>query len=57
MCLLRVCAERSLGAIGDRQLVWKLDEAPSFLPAELTLLGEVDIEVHTGLPNTVILPD
>jgi len=35
----------------------KLDEASSFLPYELTLLSEVHIEVHTELPNTLILPD
>ncbi len=57
MCSLKVCAERSLGAGGAQQLGRKLDEASSFLPSELTLLSEVHIEVHTELPNTLILPD
>ena len=57
MCPLGVCAERSLGAGGAHQLGRKSDEVSSFLPAELTLLTEVHIEVHTELPNTLILPD
>jgi len=57
MCPLRVCAERGLGGGGAQQLGRKLDEFSSFLPAELTLPSEVHIEVHTELPNTLILPD
>jgi hypothetical protein len=46
-----------LGAGGAQQLRSKLDEVSRFLPAELILLSEVHIEVHTDLPNTLILPD
>jgi len=57
MCPLGVCAEQSLGGGGAHQLGRKLDEVSCFLPAELTLLGEVHVEVHTELPNTLIQPD
>jgi hypothetical protein len=46
-----------LGAGAAQQLGRKLDAVSSFLPAELTLPSEVHIEVHTELPNTLILPD
>ena len=57
MCPLGVCAERCLGAGGAHQLGRKLEEVPGSVSAELTLLSEVHIEVHSELPNTLIVPD
>lgn len=52
-----VCAEYSLGALGAGQRAVERGEAGSFLAGDSALLGEVHVEVHSELPNTVILPD